>query len=283
MNIDSDKTKALYQLSLDKTYAKASISLGISQPALSKKIMRLEEELETTLVIRDTKGVLFTEAGQEVLRYYQFKRDLDFELLQKLSHQNSKKFIGEISIASYSSIGRSVLIPCLSGLIGKYPDAKINLSVKEMRELFQSLTSGESGFVLSDTKLNRINIVSTEIAKEEHVHITGKDAKFTDFFLDHDPEDQTTINFFKTQEKPSKDIKRNYFDDIYSIIDAVALGYGQAIVSKHLVKHNPEIQIITHNKKFFTPVYLNYFNRPYFPEIHKEVIALLINKFKSFL
>ena len=257
MNIDSDKVQALYQLSVDKTFSKASESLGISQPALSKKIARLEEELESNLVIRNSKGIIFTDAGLEIIKYYKLKKDLDLELISKLSFDKGTQFFGEVNIATYSSIGRSAVLPSLSLLLSEFDGLKVNFLIKETRELEESFLTGEVNFILSNEEIDRENIVNQLIGFEENVHIIPSLANFPDVYLDHDKYDQTTINFLKLQGKKTS-IKRNYFDEIYGIIDAVKLGFGQAIVSKHLVKNDEKIKIIKSKKRILSKKESNY-------------------------
>lgn len=282
MEIDSDKIKAFYQLSVDKTFSKASISLGISQPALSKKIARLEDELGSSLVIRGARGVQFTQAGLDLLQYYQQKRDLDLEFLNKMTNNNGEKFIGEINIATYSSLGRSILLPSMSKVLRKFPHVRIHFQTKEVRELKNILLSGEASFILSDQEILRENVVNEKIGQEENVHIIPKMKSFPEVFLDHDQYDQTTSDFLKLQGLSVK-VPRNYFDDIYGIIDAVALGYGQAIVSKHLLKDARGIRVKKHKKRMISDVYLSYFKRTYYPLAHREIIQVLRDELEDYL
>ncbi|GIX03556.1 MAG: hyalin [Planctomycetaceae bacterium] len=48
--------------------SRAGKDLGVSQPALSRAILRLEEELGQPLLERQTRGVMLTDAGQKLLR-----------------------------------------------------------------------------------------------------------------------------------------------------------------------------------------------------------------------
>ena len=45
-------------------FSAAAKQLYISQPAVSKAVAKLEEELDTTLFYRTTKGVQLTDAGE---------------------------------------------------------------------------------------------------------------------------------------------------------------------------------------------------------------------------
>uniref|UniRef100_UPI00356A2093 hypothetical protein n=1 Tax=Halobacteriovorax sp. TaxID=2020862 RepID=UPI00356A2093 len=78
-------------------------------------------------------------------------------------------------------------------------------------------------------------------------------------------------------------IKRNFFADIYAIIDAVGFGYGQAVVSKHLVKKNKLIKEKKYNKKMISPIFLSYYHRSYIPKVHSKVIEALSHHVKQFL
>lgn len=51
------------------SFTRASESLGISQPSLSRQVRLLEEELAERLLIRTGRGVEVTEAGKVLLRY----------------------------------------------------------------------------------------------------------------------------------------------------------------------------------------------------------------------
>ena len=49
------------------TFTKASSKLRVAQPALSRQIGLLEEELSTPLLIRHRRGVFLTEAGNALM------------------------------------------------------------------------------------------------------------------------------------------------------------------------------------------------------------------------
>jgi len=134
MEIDSSKVKAFYQLALDKSFSKASKSLGITQPGLSQKISRLEEELETTLVIRKQKEITLTETGLELIRYYRTKVELDQTFFQSIN-PNSINFTSEIRIAGFSSVTTSVIIPILGTLKKELGDFRFNVFSREIPSL----------------------------------------------------------------------------------------------------------------------------------------------------
>jgi DNA-binding transcriptional LysR family regulator len=282
MNIDSDKAQAFFQLAIDESFSKASKSLGISQPALSQKIAKLEDELEVTLAIRSPKKIVITEAGLELIRYYKTKSELDESLLNSISYSTLSK--GHFKIGSFSSITRSVLLKILKDF-SSHPTEDIQFSIisKEMYELQDLLLTGKVDFLLTTKEIKRESVINKIIGEEETVHIKPKKNKNKNLpFLDHDEQDTTTFSFLKEQSK-SFNIKRNYLGDIYAIIDGVENGLGQAVVSKHLISQNKKIEIIPHKKKVKTPVYLAYFDKVYYTPLHKNIIQVIESKVSSYL
>lgn len=281
IDIDSDKTRAFAELAKVGSFSKAAGVLGISQSALSQKIAKLESELEVTLIIRDQKELKLTQAGVELVRYYQQKSTLDAEFIRGLSSGN-KKLIGTIKIAGYSSITRSALIPALAPLLSANPELHFNIFSKEIYELEKLLQSGEVDFILSNRPVKKDNIENIVIHHEEVVHIvSAKAEKPSPIFLDHDEADETTFDFFREQGL-SLDFRRSYMDDIYAIMDGVEGNLGQAVAAKHLVLNNKKIKIVPHKKKIKTDVILSYFKRQYYSDLQKKIISILKEDLKEF-
>lgn len=280
MNIDSDRTNAFYQLAKTGSFSLAAKNLGITQSALSQKIAKLEDELEMTLAIRQPKGIQLTSAGEEIIKYCKTKENLDQNLLNQLGLSTKGKNL--LNVAGFSSISRSVLLPIMAKFNHKL-DYSINLSSRELYELPALLQSGEVDFIFTYQELTNKNIKVIQIAEEELVHIIPKKMKQNLPFIDHDPKDTTTFNFFKVQDKSIQNIERIYFDEIYNIIAGVELGLGQAIVSKHLVKENKAIKIKSSVKPMKLPLYFSYLDKSYYSPIEKDFIQFIHSHFSKFI
>jgi len=283
MEIDSAKVRAFYQLALDKSFSKASRSLAITQPGLSQKISRLEDELETTLVIRGQKEITLTDSGLELIRYYKTKVELDKIFFQSINPDTST-LMSEIRIASFSSVTVSVIIPLLGTLIKEIGVFRFNVFSREVSQLEKCLFDGEVDFIISTKEINRERVQNICIGEEEDVHIAPKLKKNIQSlpFLDHDAQDSTTFNFLKIQGK-DLNFRRCYLNDINGIIKGVETGIGQAIASRHIVQKNPRVRIISHHKKVKSKVYLSFFEKPFYPESQKKCIELFKNYFSNYL
>jgi DNA-binding transcriptional LysR family regulator len=67
MDIDFSELRAFVVLANELHFRKASERLFLSQPALSKKIQRLEEKLNGALFVRSRRRVVLTDAGKSFL------------------------------------------------------------------------------------------------------------------------------------------------------------------------------------------------------------------------
>ena len=69
MNIDFELYRIFYTVANNGNITKASEELNISQPAISKSIKNLEEQLGGKLFVRTKRGVNLTEEGKEFYKY----------------------------------------------------------------------------------------------------------------------------------------------------------------------------------------------------------------------
>ena len=88
-------------------------------------------------------------------------------------------------------------------------------------------------------------------------------------------DDTTTIEFLRHQGEKTSKLQRFFLDDVYGILDGVRMGWGLAVVPRHFVANDPEIEILTGKKPFKTPVYLNYYEQPYYTALQTQVLSLL--------
>lgn len=68
MNINFEYYKVFYIIAKNKNITKAANELRISQPAISRMLKTMEDQMNTKLFIRKTKGVFLTQEGKELYR-----------------------------------------------------------------------------------------------------------------------------------------------------------------------------------------------------------------------
>lgn len=106
--------------------SKAAKELFISQPAISKSIGRLEEDLGITLFIRTSRGVKLTEEGGMLYDYTKSA----FETLQQ-GEETLRRInalgIGHLRIGVSTTLCKYILLPCLKDFVRQYPHIKITI------------------------------------------------------------------------------------------------------------------------------------------------------------
>lgn len=254
-------------------FTRAAEKLHITQSALSQRIKNLEESLGVTLLLREKKGIRLTEFGEKLIQYCRAKQAAEEELISSVFSPKTKDLTGMIRIGAFSTVARSFVLPALSKLLIAFPRIQFKLIVKELYDLEPLLKSGEIDFLITTQDLKRQGLIAEKLGTEINVLIQKKGYKGPDIFLDHDEEDTTTIEYFRSKG-PGK-IQRRYLEDIYGIIDGVRLGLGKAIVPRHLISEMREIEIVNPAKTLHIPVFLFYYEQPFYSRLHQSVIQSL--------
>lgn len=279
MSLSSLHLDAFTEVARIGSFSKAAEALHVTQSALSQRIQNLEEELEATLFVRDRAGIRLTETGEMLLRYCQARVAMESEVLSHIKSNKKGELTGLLRIAAYSSVLRSVLIPTLAPFLQKHDKVQCQFESYEMNELENILVRGEADFVVLDFPLEREGVIAKEIGEEEYVLIESKEHKSRgDIYLDHDAKDFATLRFFRDQGKKIAPWKRSYMGDVYGILDGVKHGIGRAVMSKHLVTPQSGVKIVPGFKSRKVKVYLHYFEQPFYPELHKQVLKELTAK-----
>lgn len=282
--LNKDRLLAFNQVAIYKNFHRAADTLCISQSALSQRIIKLELEIETTLLIRGEKEVTLTTAGQILLKFVQNMIKMEEDVLERISGRQEPNKHGIIRIATYSSILRSAIIPSLETIIFQSPDLQIEFFCREIRNLPAMLKSGEADFILLDYISDNPIFAREKVGNETIVHIQPKKRVGVNLpFLDHDEKDMTTYHFFQQQDQSNISLRRCFYDDIYGIIDGVRFGLGQAIVSRHLISNMPEIEVISHPVEVSNPIVVYYLEGQYLTRLQQEVLKSLQNNTNQYL
>ena len=106
------------------SFSKASLVLDIAQPALSRQVRALETDLRETLLLRNGRGVVLTEAGQ---RLYEHGVNILQALAQAESDMGATRDapVGRITIGLPPSVGRQLTLPLIDGFRRCLPLARL--------------------------------------------------------------------------------------------------------------------------------------------------------------
>ena len=264
-------------------FSAAAKSLHISQSALSQRILNLEAELMTGLIIRDPAGLRLTPAGSDLLRYCDLKDRLEGEVLHQIS-SGKKEPAGKLRIAGFSSIIRSTIIPIVSDLVKLYPAVTVEISSRELRELPSILARNEVDLIVTSRDPIEQTIESLPLGEETLVLVTSSHHNApSGKYLDHDAEDQTTKRFFAVQGNMPHQFSRHYLDEVYNLIEGVKQGLGQAVLPLHLVGSDPDLKVVDGYIPLKEPVLLQYFRQPFYSQLHQAAVQTILKRVPQFL
>lgn len=280
MKINSLQLEAFYKVAQQLNFTRAAEALHVTQSALSQRIAKLEEDLETTLFIRDRTSIRLTESGEKLLRYCQLNETVESELISQLKDSQSD-FAGVLRIAGFSSVNRSLLIPSLKRLMSQNPRLSIQMITREVHDLDRMLKSAEADYILTTQKSSSLDIESCFLGYEQNVLAKRRNTEDSEIYLDHDEKDTTTLDYFSKASDKYKPRNVRYLDDIYGLIDGVRNGYGKAVLPLHLIQDKSEFEILDPKRILKVPVYLQYFQQPYYRKIHTIVVEDIRSHFEK--
>jgi LysR family tcuABC transcriptional regulator len=108
------------------TVSRAAEALNIVQPALSRQLSRLEEELGSKLLIRSAKGVVPNEAGRAFYEHAKFILR-QIESAKQVVSSKAGVLAGPISIGLAPSTASILGMPLLRAFRERYPDIVLTL------------------------------------------------------------------------------------------------------------------------------------------------------------
>ncbi|KPD13426.1 LysR family transcriptional regulator [Phaeobacter sp. 11ANDIMAR09] len=173
-------TRIQYFLSLAETlnFSETARLCGLSQPALSKAIRKLEEELGGALLRREGRLTHLTPLGRAMA-----DRLGEVEQARRRAEATAKRLVApgraRIHIALMCTIGVSRFLPFLARVQRKMPEAELVLSDTPVGEIETALLSGHCDLaVLAAPFGAHERLRHTELYREDMVAAAARDHRF---------------------------------------------------------------------------------------------------------
>jgi DNA-binding transcriptional LysR family regulator len=157
-----------YFIELTKTQhlTRAAERLGITQPALSHCIKRIENELNTTLFLRSKKGMALTSAGQLLLKSSQNLIQSWDQLLSRV-HDEEKIPKGLIRFGCHSAVAQYILPLFMKDFLKQYPRIDFELQHGLSRYMTEQVVSGVLDMAVAVNPIENPDLIIKEIYKDE--------------------------------------------------------------------------------------------------------------------
>ena len=132
------------------TLSKAAAHLRLAQPALSRKIQKIEHELGVQLLRRTPRGVFMTEAGQVLLnRAIRFADDFD-EMRREMARY-AERPTGRLKVAIQSPLSLILAPKLLRVFQSEHPEIKLELTEGFSGDLVDALLNSQVDLAVADT------------------------------------------------------------------------------------------------------------------------------------
>lgn len=232
--------------------SKAAIVLNIAQSALSRQIRLLEADLHVTLMLRNGRGVVLTEAGKRLF-------DHSIAILQLVSRVREDidaardEPVGSIVIGLPPTMGRMLTLPLVEGFKQKFPKARLAIVEGLSTHLAEWVSTGRVDIVVLHNPESQPSIEIIPVLQEPLVLVSPVNGK---------PAINTTINFSELVNYPLIVPERAHairklietqaaltglklqiaweISSVRSIIDLVRAGHGHAVLSRNAIKNEQQ-------------------------------------------
>ena len=139
----------LLSLHQHRHYSQAANDIGITQPALTKAIQRLEKQLGAKLFDRSSAQVIPTKIGEEVVARAQQILTNVGELSRNVDMMRGLQ-IGNLSVGLGPAMAESYTSQAIAQIAQQHPDIHINIRVDHWRQLTDWLLTGQLDLFVAD-------------------------------------------------------------------------------------------------------------------------------------
>lgn len=217
MDIDFELYRVFNEVANSGNITAAAERLHISQPAVSKSIKSLEEQLGGALFVRTKKGVILTEEGRELHRY--IKTAIDY--IRNAEHKFTDMVnldSGLIRIGISRTLMKLYLLPFLEQFRKEYPNIKIEIYTNKASELVPLLRNGLIDFIIANMPMK--NFKDLEVINVMDIQDTFVVSR--DYNIDKYELDIKELNSYPLILQPKGNNTRDFLDDFLSKNDVYA-------------------------------------------------------------
>lgn len=201
------------------SFSKAAQELFVSQPAISRQIISLEQELGCPLFERLNRGIVLTANGELFYDFFErYRAELfDLKLRAKLSMENKNRVL-HLGVLNNWNIS-PVILPVLEKFSAEFPDVKVEINSYEPRSSQEALQAGKEDVILTIEPriLNIQGILHDKVAELPRVLI------YNSAMIQEMTEELTPYDF---REEEFLTVSGEDYDYVTDLIRSVCKPYG---------------------------------------------------------
>lgn len=285
--MDTQSLHAFVTVAETASFSLAAERLFITQPAVSKRILNLEQQLGCKLFDRIGRQVSLTEAGRTLLPK---ARDILLELddTRRLLSNLSGAVAGKLSLATSHHISLHRLPPTLRQFSQHYPEVQLDLTFTESETAYEQILHGDIELaIITLAPASHPQIQSAPIWQDELCftvspdHLLAQQAKVDLQTLSQHPAILPGTNTFTRQvaEQPFLQNKLNLdvimsTNNLDTIRMMVSIGLGWSLLPASIIDDSVQVLDVAH-KPLIRPLGVIHHRQRTLSNAAKAFMALL--------
>ncbi|MEO3403000.1 LysR family transcriptional regulator [Mucilaginibacter sp. CAU 1740] len=172
------RLKVFYTVAQRLSFTKAASELFITQPAVTKHIKELEQQLSQQLFKRNGNNIALTPAGKVLEKYaekiFQTYTDLENELAQLNDLE-----AGTLHIGASTTVAQTILPKLLALFKKTYPKITFNFIQANTDQVSQMVLAEKIDIAIVEGAAHSTQLAYTDFAKDEIVLVTAANNKLS--------------------------------------------------------------------------------------------------------
>ena len=169
--------EAFVRVAETKSFSAAAKKLYLTQPTVSAHIASLEKELNTCLLVRNTKGVSLSESGKELYAYAEQILEQEQKIRTRFGLDGGAS--GSVLRIASSTVPSQYLLPDIMSHFRKhYPDEQLKLFETDSSGVVEMILSHKADIGFTGTVLEKGNCTYIPFYQDELILITPATERF---------------------------------------------------------------------------------------------------------
>ena len=145
VRLDVESLRVFAEVVTQRGFTAAATSLGMTQPAVSKKIQRLEERLGVKLLLRSGQSITVTAHGRDLLGH---AREIVAAHDRAVDHIRRSELEGKVRVGCNEEVAASGLANVVSQFRRSHPDIDLAIRVHDSAYVAEWLDDGDIDIAL---------------------------------------------------------------------------------------------------------------------------------------
>ena len=242
MKTNLELYKTFYYVAKNNNITQAANELMISQPAVSKSIKTLENDLNTVLFNRNNDGVSLTNAGELLYAKINKAMELIISAEEDLDSLNNME-VGTINIGAGNTIMQRFLMPYIKEFHKKYPNINVIVHTVVTDELIKRAQVGLVDIVFTHLPNNIPSNFEIKKVKELHdILVVNKDSIYKDKIIKKS--DLSKLPLILLPLKASNRMNFNKFCNSNNIVIKPLMEIGNDLIIEDCAKNGLGVSLV---------------------------------------